>query len=72
MVILVAGSVTILAGTVMLVAPGPGMLVIYAGFGILATEFIWAKQTFKWIGDKAKQLWARLRVWFKQMWRREK
>ena len=29
-------------GAVLLVAPGPGVLVLLAGLGILATEFAWA------------------------------
>jgi uncharacterized protein (TIGR02611 family) len=67
--ILVAGVVTIIVGIILLPAPGPGSLVIYAGIGILATEFVWAKQLFTRIGDIAKQLLMRIRVWVKQMWR---
>lgn len=70
LIILVSGGVTILVGIVLLPAPGPGSLVIYAGIGILATEFIWARQVFHWIRDKARQLILRIRVWVKQVWRR--
>jgi len=35
------GSVTVL-GAIALVGPGPGILIILAGLGILATEFAWA------------------------------
>ncbi len=38
---LTGGGVTVL-GAVLLVAPGPGVLVLLAGLGILATEFAWA------------------------------
>lgn len=37
----VGGAVTVI-GVVFLVTPGPGWLVIFAGLGILATEFAWA------------------------------
>ena len=37
------GSVLIIAGIVMLVIPGPGLLSIFIGLGVLATEFQWAK-----------------------------
>jgi uncharacterized protein (TIGR02611 family) len=41
--IAVVGAVVVLAGIVMLVLPGPGWVVIFAGFGIWATEFLWAQ-----------------------------
>lgn len=37
------GSVTVL-GAIALVAPGPGVLILLAGLGILATEFAWASR----------------------------
>jgi uncharacterized protein (TIGR02611 family) len=40
---IVGGLVTIV-GTIFLFAPGPGMLVLLAGLGILATEFAWASR----------------------------
>lgn len=36
------GTVVLLAGLVMVPYPGPGWLVVFAGLGILATEFAWA------------------------------
>ena len=38
----VGGLITII-GTIFLFAPGPGILVLLAGLGILATEFAWAE-----------------------------
>ena len=38
---LAGGSVTVL-GAIALVGPGPGILIVLAGLGILATEFAWA------------------------------
>jgi hypothetical protein len=37
----IGGGVAVL-GAVLVVAPGPGVLVLLAGLGILATEFAWA------------------------------
>ncbi|SFP05439.1 TIGR02611 family protein [Amycolatopsis arida] len=36
------GGVVVLAGVVLIPYPGPGWLVVFAGLGILATEFVWA------------------------------
>lgn len=41
--ILVVGVAVLVAGLIMLVAPGPGVVVIVAGLAILATEFTWAE-----------------------------
>jgi uncharacterized protein (TIGR02611 family) len=38
---LAGGSVTVI-GAIALVGPGPGILIVLAGLGILATEFAWA------------------------------
>ena len=40
---IIGGSVTAL-GAVALVGPGPGILIVLAGLGILATEFAWASR----------------------------
>ncbi len=37
------GSITVL-GAIALVAPGPGVLILLAGLGILASEFAWASR----------------------------
>jgi uncharacterized protein (TIGR02611 family) len=41
-VVVVVGVAVILIGIVLLPLPGPGWLIIFAGLGILATEFTWA------------------------------
>ena len=43
---IVGGAITIL-GTVFLFAPGPGLLVLLAGLGILATEYAWAASAIR-------------------------
>ena len=40
----VAGGALLGAGVVMMVTPGPGLLVIAAGLAVLATEFAWAER----------------------------
>lgn len=40
---LLGGTITVL-GAIALVGPGPGVLVVLAGLGILATEFAWASR----------------------------
>lgn len=39
----IAGFVVLIAGIIMLVVPGPGILVIILGLLILSTEYEWAK-----------------------------
>jgi uncharacterized protein (TIGR02611 family) len=41
---IIAGFTLLLAGGIMLVTPGPGMLVIFLGLGLLAAEFVWARR----------------------------
>lgn len=40
----VVGGLVTIVGTVLLFAPGPGLLVLLAGLGILASEFAWASR----------------------------
>ncbi|HEX2026237.1 MAG TPA: PGPGW domain-containing protein [Actinomycetota bacterium] len=46
----VAGFVVLIAGVVMLITPGPGIVGIIAGLAILATEWAWAEKAL----DRAK------------------
>lgn len=38
----IVGAVLVLGGLAMLVLPGPGILVVAAGFAVLGTEYAWA------------------------------
>lgn len=51
--VFVVGMLVVLAGLIMLVAPGPGWLGIIAGFAILATEFVWARHALYRARDAA-------------------
>ena len=42
--LIIAGFTLLLAGVVMLVTPGPGLVVIFLGLGLLAAEFVWARR----------------------------
>ena len=53
--IFVVGNVLLVAGVVMLVVPGPGLLVIIAGLAVLATEFAWAEHLLDTAKEKAGQ-----------------
>ena len=55
MAVTVLGAVLLLAGLVMMVTPGPGLLLIIAGFAVLATEFAWAKSALDKTREKAVQ-----------------
>ena len=52
-----AGGTVLLIGVIMIVTPGPAIIVIPAGLAILATEFAWAKH-YK---EKLEAKWAHLR-----------
>ena len=39
-----AGGIVLAVGVLMLVLPGPAVVVIPAGLAILATEFLWARR----------------------------
>ena len=54
-VILVVGLTVVLIGIVMLVAPGPAIVVIPAGLAILATEFAWARHWLRIMRESAEK-----------------
>ncbi len=49
------GFLLLLAGLVMVVTPGPGILLIFAGLALLATEYVWAERALSMAKDKARQ-----------------
>ena len=51
----VVGLVLLLLGLVMMVLPGPGILFILAGLGVLATEYVWAQRMLNYAKQKAEQ-----------------
>jgi uncharacterized protein (TIGR02611 family) len=60
------GGITVLGG-IALIGPGPGVLVVLAGLGILATEFAWAGRAMEKTKSMAKTAMdkSRLPLWVK-------
>ncbi|REK09202.1 MAG: hypothetical protein DWQ40_13655 [Actinobacteria bacterium] len=50
---IVVGSMLLVAGLAMLILPGPGLITIFAGLSVLATEFMWASGIVDWAREKA-------------------
>ena len=53
--ITVAGLLVVLAGVLMLVLPGPGIVTIIVGLAILATEYVWAERLLATAKARATQ-----------------
>ena len=54
--VLVVGLVLLAAGVVLLVLPGPGLLVTMAGLALLATEYEWARRLLARLRQHARRL----------------
>ena len=54
--LIIAGFTLLLAGGFMLVTPGPGMLVIFLGLGLLAAEFVWARRLMERVKHEGGRL----------------
>ncbi|MFA5890310.1 MAG: PGPGW domain-containing protein [Actinomycetota bacterium] len=55
-VVTIVGAVLLVAGLVMIVTPGPGMLLVVAGLAVLGTEYLWARRFLA----RAKQQTAKI------------
>jgi len=44
---LIAGSTIVLIGAIIVLLPGPGLLIMMLGLGLLAVEFVWARVWIK-------------------------
>ena len=51
----VLGLAIIAVGIVLLPLPGPGWLIIFAGLGLLATEYEWAARLLRYARDEVKR-----------------
>jgi uncharacterized protein (TIGR02611 family) len=54
------GLATIVVGVLLLPLPGPGWLIIFAGLGLLATEYAWASRLL----GRARRLVAERTRWW--------
>lgn len=50
----VVGFLVLIAGGIMLVTPGPGLVAIAAGLAILATEYAWAERMLDRVKERAR------------------
>ena len=57
----VVGGVVLLAGVVMIVTPGPGLVGIAAGLAILAKEYDWAHRALIGVRRRSRRAYARAR-----------
>ena len=57
-VITVAGFTVLGIGIAMIVLPGPAIIVVPVGLGILATEFVWARALLKHAKERIARLQA--------------
>jgi uncharacterized protein (TIGR02611 family) len=55
--LMIAGFTLLFVGVIMLVTPGPGMVAILLGLGLLAAEFVWAQRLM----DRIKHEGGRLK-----------
>jgi hypothetical protein len=56
LIILVVGMTLLLCGGIMLITPGPGLLLILSGLSVLAIEFVWARRLLRKIKSKGNEL----------------
>nr|WP_067656630.1 TIGR02611 family protein [Nocardia harenae] len=55
-----AGIAVLALGIVAIPYPGPGWAIVFAGLGILASEFAWAQRVLAWLRERYRQFMA----WF--------
>ena len=65
----VVGSAVLIVGIIMIPYPGPGWLVVFAGLGILATEFTWAHRLLRFARAKYDAFadWLKAQHWSVQL-----
>ncbi|WP_051636934.1 TIGR02611 family protein [Rhodococcus sp. UNC363MFTsu5.1] len=56
----VVGGLVLVAGIIAIPYPGPGWLIVFAGLGILASEFAWAHRLLRF----ARECYDRFMAWF--------
>jgi len=56
-IIALVGSTVLLLGVALIVLPGPALIVIPIGLGILATEFLWARRLI----ERGRAAWRKVR-----------
>lgn len=54
-IVSVVGGLLVVAGLIMMPLPGPGIVLVVAGIGVLAAEYAWARRALKKTKDKAEE-----------------
>ena len=60
-VVLIVGGTVVILGVLMIVTPGPALIVVPAGLAILATEFAWARRWLTKLKEAAAAAAAKAR-----------
>jgi len=60
------GFILLVAGLIMMVTPGPGLLFIFFGLSILAFEIKWASELNKQGMQGLEKIVAKIKSWFKR------
>lgn len=55
-IVTVVGFTLLIGGVVMIVTPGPGLLVMIIGLSVLAAEFVWARRLLKRVRQTGAQI----------------
>lgn len=48
----IVGTAVVVTGLILVPAPGPGWLIVFAGLSVLATEFLWARRLRDYVKEK--------------------
>jgi tellurite resistance protein TerC len=64
--VFVAGATLLLVGLALLVLPGPGLLILFLGLTVLASEFVWARLWLRRMRAGSERAGRSMRGW----WRR--
>ena len=62
---MVVGTVLLVAGVIMMITPGPGLLFIFFGLSILGLEIEWARELNKQGVQGLERIVAKIKSWFK-------
>jgi len=74
-IISIIGSTVLLIGIITIITPGPAFIIIPAGLGILATEFVWAQRWLKRVKQEIEEGGPTIRSWKEHLshwWNRKK
>lgn len=66
LLVFVVGGTVLIIGIIMIVTPGPAVVVIPIGLGILGMEFAWARRLLERFKAGAKNLSGGLKGWFRR------